>query len=729
MKSRAFITISLLLLFCASVRVSACGPWYYEPLDYTLYRASDRYLSVDYPIPKFSIDANDNCLLWQTDTKTTASLQEIYNVVYKASLTDIQELNSKKGNRSHLYKENAFARTLYNDNEALSILLLAKRCELTREEMADPWYYPAKVDPQRTALSEIASLGAGQLNNQRFWKRYVVQATRAMLTLGQYKKCLELWSQIKDREWDDCLRVLTVRNVAGAYYHLGDIETARQMYGAIDDAPSLLMCSNESPKAFILNLYELNPNSQYLRDLVEKHIHYEYFDDIDLTSLLTQTVGPDLYDICIKIASEGKVSDPDFWYYGAAFIKYREKKFDQALKLVSLAEKSAGSDYIKESVHVLRICIEAESKPYSQSYELAMLEHVKWLDNKILEYHDEAIEITKYAGIRKLSINESYFYWNDMLRKLVHGTLCPKLIKNHREVLAIALANMADNRLLNLQDSIAVTTYDEDYNWSETTLTMKEYRERNDSYNGHDYSNSFFCMIDSLPIDKVIQYVQTLESPTDLQQYLNVRSYIDMDYLSELIGTRYLREAKYPEAEKWLSKVSPKYQYRMNTFEYMDFQPFSFEKRDIGNKENYKYNFAKEMARLESVINTSSNRDSVALSKAKMAMGMKNSVYHCWPLIYYHLTDYDFYEGHSTPYSQARDFLLNKVERTYTSALSSSSNPETKAKIQLMFGNYKTVMNSYGNTEAAQSITGRCDNYYDYHLNSRTNYKVWWIDY
>lgn len=729
MKLRAFLTTSILLLFCLSVDVLACGPWYYEPQEYTLYRASDRYLSIDYPIPVFSIDANENCLLWQSDTKTSATLQEIYNVVYKTSLADIQALNSSKGKKCRLYKENSFARTLYDDKEALNILLLAKRCEVTREEMADPWYYPAKVDPHRTALAEIASIGVSELNNRRFWKRYAVQATRAMLTLGQYKECLDLWDRIKDRDWDDCLKVLTVRNVAGAYYHLGEIETARQMYGAIDDTPSLLMCSNESPKSFILNLYELNPNSQYLRDLVEKHIHYEYFYDIDLTSLLTQTVGPDLYDICIKIASEGKVNDPDFWYYGAAFIKYHEKKFDQALKLVSLAEKSAGSDYIKESVHVLRICIEAESKPYSRSYESAMLEHIKWLDNKILEHHNEAAEATRHEGIRKLSINESYFYWNDMLRRVVHGTLCPMLVKNHREVLAIALANMADNRLLNLQDSLEVITYDEEYNYIESALTLKEYRENGDIFNGHDYSNAFFCMIDTLPVDKVIQYVQTIDSPTDLQQYLNERSFIDMDYFNELIGTRYLREAKYTEAAKWFSKVSPKYQYRLNTYEYMDFQPFSFEKKQINNKENYKYNFAKEMARLESIINTSSIQDSVALAKAKMAMGMKNSVYHCWPLIYYHLTEYDFDEDDPTPYSRARNNMLSKVERTYASAYSSTNNPETKAKIQLMFGNYKSVMTNYSNTEAAQSIAGRCDNYYDYHLNNRSNYKAWWIDY
>lgn len=316
-----------------------------------------------------------------------------------------------------------------------------------------------------------------------------------------------------------------------------------------------------------------------------------------------------------------------------------------------------------------------------------------------------------------------------MLRKVVHGTLCPKLIKNHREVLAMALANMADNRLLNLQDSIAVISYDKDYNRIESTYTLREYRESPDIHNDHDYSNSFFCMIDTLPIDKVIQYIQALDSPTDLQRYLNERSYIDKDYLHELIGTRYLREAKYSEAVKWLSKVSQEYQYRMNTYEYIDYEPFSFRKTKVRSKAGYKVSFAREMARLESVINTTDNPDSLALSRAKMAIGMRNSAYHCWPLIYYHLYEGDFDDDNPTPYSRARENLLGKAERTYTSALSSSASPETRARIQLTFGNYKTVMTGYSDTEAARSIASRCDNYYDYHLNSRSNYQAWWKDY
>ena len=40
----------------------------------------------------------------------------------------------------------------------MDFLVLAKQCEVTRKEMADPWYYPAKKDPQRMMLEEMLRL-------------------------------------------------------------------------------------------------------------------------------------------------------------------------------------------------------------------------------------------------------------------------------------------------------------------------------------------------------------------------------------------------------------------------------------------------------------------------------------------------------------------------------------------------------------------------------------------
>lgn len=715
MKSRVSIAISLL---AASFPISAiaCGPFYYEPQDYYLYRASPRYLRGEHGDFYFNDYIQANSYLWWEETGMKAELDDVQNLVYESSLPELLELQNK-GKRSALYKANSFARLLTGRKDALDFLVLAKQCEVTRKEMVDPWYYPAKNDPQRMMLEEIAETSVEKTNTTALGRRYALQATRALLTLGKYQECVDFWERQPDWNESECIQTMCIRNVAGAYYHLGDKAKANELYSSIGDIPSLITTTGKSWEEILLSAYKYNPDDPALRDIVENN------------------VGDEFYGLCLKIAREGRVKDPNFWYYNAAYIEYTQGNLRKALSTTKLAESSAGTEYIKESARTLRICIEAELLPYSSSYESTILNHVKWLDRKILEHLDEAVEKTKNYGIQRMSINESFYYWNDMLRKVLIGTVCPKLIRNHREVSALAFANMADNRLLSLVDSVAVREYDEDYNVNIKIIPMKAYRDGrkydlNDFYNGHDYSDAFFQMMDTLDIQKVIQYVESVDSPRNEQQkYLNARSYTDRDYLNDIVGTRMLRIEKYSDAEKWLAKVSPNYQSRLNTSVYMDHDPFSFSRDSLADNSNYKYNFAKEMARLCRVAASGVDRDAAAIAEAKLAIGMRNSVDHCWPLAFYHKFERDYDENADTPYSRARENMLDNVEAVYTRACLTTRNPETIAKVQLMFGNCRTVMTSYRDTEAARSITGRCDNYYDYHLDHRSSFGKWWMDY
>lgn len=707
---------SFLCTLLLAIRSLACGPFYYEPQDYYLYRVSPRYLRGEYGNVYFNDNIQANSYLWWEETGMRARLDDVQSLVYESSLPELLELRDK-GKRSVLFKTNSFARLLTGQKDALEFLVLAKQCEVTRKEMADPWYYPAKKDPQRMMLEEIAETSVAKTNTSELGRRYALQATRALLTLGRYQECIDFWERQPEWKGSECIRTMSVRNVAGAYYHLGNKAKANELYGSIGDLPSLITTTDKGWKETLLAAYKYNPDDPALRDIVENNI------------------GEDLYDTCLKIAREGRVKDPNFWYYNAAYVEYTQGKLRKALATAKLAESSAGTEYIKESARVLRICIEAESLPYSSTYESVILNHVKWLDSKIIEHIDEATEKTKIYGIERMAINESFYYFNDMLRKVLLGTVCPKLIRNHREVSALAFANMADNRLLNLVDSVAVYEYDEDHNANIRIIPMKTYRDgrkydKNDFYNWHDYSDAFFQMMDTLDVQKVIQYVESVDSPVrEQQKYLNARSYTDRDYLNDIVGTRMLRIQRYGDAEKWIAKVSPEYQDRLNTAVYMDHDPFSFLRDSLTDNSNYKYNFAKEMARLTRVAASNEDLDAAALAVAKLAIGMRNSVDHCWPLTFYHKFADDYDEDADTPYSRARESMIADVEGTFTHAFLRTRNPETMAKVQLMFGNYRTVMTSFRGTEAARSISGRCDNYYDYHLDHHSSFGQWWIDY
>ena len=89
-------------------------------------------------------------------------------------------------------------------------------------------------------------------------------------------------------------------------------------------------------------------------------------------------------------------------------------------------------------------------------------------------------------------------------------------------------------------------------------------------------------MADTLMAKDLIAYTEVALRPqTDFQRFLNAHSYIDSDYLNEMIGTHCLREMRYADAEHYLAKVSPDYFVRTNVHKcgYLNRDPFSLKKK------------------------------------------------------------------------------------------------------------------------------------------------------
>ncbi len=75
------------------------------------------------------------------------------------------------------------------------------------------------------------------------------------------------------------------------------------------------------------------------------------------------------------------MSDPDLWYYTAAFAEHLLGHNAEASRLLSKAERSKGSRYMKESIRVFRIYLDALG-PYDNAYENKILNGVRWLEGK-----------------------------------------------------------------------------------------------------------------------------------------------------------------------------------------------------------------------------------------------------------------------------------------------------------------------------------------------------------
>ncbi len=722
MKYQKYIAVSLILLSCG-LKSMACGPYYYTPSEYYMYRISERYMTGQTYNTAFNYGSEENCLLWQEQTSKDIPVEDIYKVVYKANDQWIANLLNHQGADGPTYSfgRNLFADWLWDDSEAAAFLLLAKECEDIRRQMTDPWYYPSKRDPQKKGLEEIV-LKAEAYDGKRFSARYVLQAERALFSLRRYDDCINYWNGKKARVPDNILRRLILRYVAGAYYNIGDIEKAMMIYGEVDDISSLLFCAQKAGKKNLEALYDYSPESQALRAEVERIIiHAESIlfdsDSFGRTSYDFETLKY-VRDLSMKIAEEGKVSDPDLWYYTAAFVEHLLEHDNEALRLVRKAEKSRGSDFIKESIHVLKLYLIARG-PYDGSYEKEMFNGVKWLEGKIVAHLDEGREETIRHGMYYTRINFSYFYWNDMLRKIVHAGIAPKLCGMGKESTALAFSNMADNLIFNLVGEV-------DAGWnSPRRVSIDKYRTEG-VFNSLDYCNHTFYLLDKVRIESIIQYVKSLEHPgNEMQSYLNAKGNINKNYFYEIIGTRLLRDMRYSEAEAWFAKVPSSFQAQLNTFKegYFRYDPFVPEKTRIADNADYKYNFAREMVSLESAISGAVDPDRKAILLTKFATGIKNSLGNCWALSFYGLSWGDTYtEEGPTVFSAAQDMGFARAEKLYAEALKICRDKETAAQINLFLGNRKTVVEEYNQTQTANYVRGHCDTYSDYHFETKSRF-------
>lgn len=730
MKSKIFL-ISSILLLTIPVKLFACGPWYYDPQTYFMYR------SYTFPSEEWTYNtgSKENCLLWQKQCNSKASTDDIYQIVYKTPLEELEGLlkHSLKGRK--LSKTNSFAKFLWRDKEAIEFLVLAKECETVRSELNSPWYYPSSKEESPLGLDKIANK-AGEYKGDRFLNRYALQRIRALFSLKDYDECINYWNDVSASLDDDIIKTLTKRYVAGAYYRIGETETAKDYYLSLGDIDDLYFCLCDKDTPWEEVLYQYAPDCNELREWISSKIKYEeslfydtYEDYWKTGSLPAEDAAKclELARFCSRVASEGNVYDPDFWYYSQAYLEFMAGKGKVASSLLSKAEKCKGTPETKDNIRVFMLYLDSVLKPWSQSYENDMIAGLKWLDGMIVSHLDEAKRETVENGVYKMGINLSYYYWNDMMRKIVLSSIVPKLLANHRETNAIRFANMADNRLLNLVGKSRIWYHDKEKGeWVEAELTMEQLRTGN-RFNEHDYSNALFELIDTLDVVHLERYVNSLgEARSSADTFLDERGYTDKAFFQEVIGTKHIRDMHYKDAVKWLSLLPKGFQTRLNTYKdgYMNLDPFSQSKQSLKNNRDYKLSFASKMADLEIGIAKESNPSEKARKTALYATGMRNSVSMCWGMSFYRksVADIDTEYFGPTYFSRKQDAAFTKSEKLFQQAIRYCPDRETVASILYALGNMKTVAENYPETKPAGIIKGKCDKLVDYHLERRTHY-------
>ena len=727
MKSLKYtLAVSLLAALWPAIPVLGCwGPWYL-PKGYYMYRVVDNTENESAVFSQFNLNAVCNCREWQRYSSSDIPLTDIYQVVYKMSLEEFEAFHNESWGYGG---NNAFLKWLSHGRwDEMNFLLFAKITEDVRGRQNSRWYYPSMRTGAKMSLEEIVDQALNYRGPLR--DRYLLQAVRAMFSLRRYTDCIALWDKEASLLPKECIiRQLILPYIAGAEYRMKNYDKAVSYFYEAGDFVSMIACSDVNPPAStveaIERIHQQEPNCSHFPEMLQRLVHTaepdgEFFYNgwgEHLEKDLVKDEHRRLARLAVRIAQEGKTDNPAMWYYTAAFIEDLDGHPVEASKLLAKAEQSHGTEFIKESVKVMRIYLDAKLMPYNQGYENLLFKQLQWLDQKIADNITPKVR-ERTSEYYDLACNMSYYYWNDMMRRIILAEVCPRMIVSGKTIRALQLANMADNRLLGLVDC---KTYHKKTHvkgrveWVETTSSMSEFR-RDKNRRSPDYSNYFFEMIDSVGIDKVIAYRNRIERPVDtFDRFLNGRGYVDMEYINDIVGTQCLRTMRYGDAVTYLGHIGRSFEGHLNTEIYWD--PFSYERRDIKDKSDFKYRFAREMCMLEQEMNKTTDPDRKAEAMIRYATGMRNSFDRCWPLTqYYRGTSYFGQVQEKRDWENEPEAIRAKKRSTelFKTACALFTNRELAAETLYEFNQYRTVAEKYPETEIGQYVCGHCDNLYDY---------------
>ena len=693
---RYLLAISLMIV---PLVADACWhPW-------TLYNSTslfrlDNFKSVNKNIKE------TNCRHWQSLTHRDIPLEDIEYVVYTMPLAEYEAFYAM----AVYYEDNAFAQWIKrNDPEIMDFLLLAKRNEHMRFQYSSKWYYPTMKVGGPVSLEEIVEQSLGS-QSVRLRDRYLLQAVRALTTLKRYDECLELWDrEISLLPKDNFMRRLCYEYIAGAYYHTGDVERAMLMFASYGDTGSMYYIAKQQDMDLttvdIIRYSYLSgaPLSKFSRDIRKMIVDAETFPIVyefgDKPVVTDEILA--IRDLAIEAGGNPNCADRAQWLYIAAYIYMQQGNYAQAKAMLSRAEKAPASDYMKESIKVLSIYLDALTATYNPAYEERLFEQIKWFEERVrLDFNSDDYD---YCMWHDFSEN----YWYSSMTRILSYTVAPRYLEMGNPARALQLMNFTDYLPYKYVTSIDYYV-DNDYGYWWTSSNIEEYRRERGTFNRIDYSTWFFNTINKQTPDAAIAYVERALNPiSEFDRYLNDVGYTSPDFLYDIVGTLCLRHMRYKEAERYFSLVSLDYQYMLNVMLKRD--PFDALCPEGDRILDFRYRFATTMASLERGIEATTDQNRRAQLLLKYGIGMGNSVTTCWPLTYYGSSCNDDWRGDSVALA-----LHNRAIISINEALSAFTDDELKAEALYALGRHYTVVSSYGYTKKAEFVRRHCDNYYDY---------------
>ena len=628
----------------------------------------------------------ENLLLWQQETSTSIPLADIEEIVYGT----FDAVSWEENEVADSIRSNAFYRWIRSHKavEVQDFLTLAKRVERIRAEKCSPWYYPAKKTQDANANDGFTSLieYCADHFGGKLRARYGLQMIRLLHASCQYEQCVTAFNHwFGDVPDNHLMKRMAMDYVAGAWTRLGDVDKANRYFAMKGDVNSL---NGVDALAYMA---EFNP-SAYPMNVIETGFKtYYYGGEIFSDEYIKLSVMP----AARKVVKAGKARNIGEWEF---LLAYLEGEYNNNYE--------AADKYIHQAMaHGLPT---QTGRDHARAYKMAidgargnvkpLLADLKWLENKV-----------KYGG--------DFHSWRQIALGIIYCYWFPYMTENEHLPMALLMSNYVENlcgceRLL-------------------TTQEKERIRTSREEFNEIDFGGNLVRFIMTLKPQDLIDYKHCLNDSSKLVAYLRDSGRNDDDFLNELIGTLYLQECNYIGAINWLSKVSPNYQYTLNTYKggYLTRDPFaftfesrSFESRKLfpklRDKRDVKLNFAKRMYRLEQEMKHGKDEHVRTVSKVEYTLARYASFISCWAL-----TDYeDGWLIHTHGFkvvSESERWHRQVAEKERMRCIidktkASIHNDETAAEVQYLLGNLKTVAKKYPNTSTGTFLSTHCDNWKDW---------------
>lgn len=715
-----------------TAEAAGCAITSYHPAEYVMYRVLPEQDLLEY-----SYNQTDNLLSWQSITSPDIPLEDIHEIVYTATAEDIMLLREI----GTVYEDNRFAEWIVqHDREILDFLYLATVNEMVRFRYLSNWYYPTMEIDAPMDLPEIIRIATS--NNTYLRNRYLLQAVRALTTLGEYAEIIELWNdELSSLPEDDLMRKMALSYVAGAMSRFDDYrDRAIELFIQIGDVESVLYIMGRTQKEMtdieIMELiFDKSPNSPLILDYLSRIMErseYRFKSWYTPATFLKSDeakIVNHLLAFSERAANDTRVDNPSVWHYTSAMLQIFRGEMKRASQSLSRAEQCRNTPYLDESIRVMRIYLDAQLRPCDESYQEWLVEQVKWFEQKIAgNITDDVREDTMLFF--KQHDCYGFYYWNDMMRHILLSVACPRLVANGYTVRALQLANISCYMLVDMVDECYVwnrfVRYDkikEDYvmDYQKENLNINQYRRHPHHYNNLDFKTAFFIMADTTDVSHLEEYYRrTYDPESETDTYLNLHSYTDKNFLRDIIGTRCIRQMEYSKAEHYLAKVDVLYDRCLNVAQ--RYNPFSFDSSYAAHTPTFRYDFAKQMALLEQKIATETDADQRAKYMMEYATGLRTSFGRCWQLGFYY---YGYVDNSNTDYNdKQRDKAFARYGDVVRAAIDTAEDSELKAEFMYRFGMLKSVAELYPYTDKGQLVRGECDHWVDYQGIENT-WKYW----